>query len=69
VLGRISESKREEVAGGWRRLDNEELCNLYATPNIIRVIKSRRMRWAKHVACIGKINAYRTSFRKLEGKR
>jgi hypothetical protein len=38
--------KREEIAGGWRRLHNEELHNLCASPNIIRVIKSRRMRWA-----------------------
>jgi hypothetical protein len=44
VLRRIFEHKREEVAGGWKRLYNEELRNLYASPNIIRVIKSRRMR-------------------------
>jgi hypothetical protein len=44
VLRRISGPKREEVAGGWRRLHNEELHNLYASPNIIRVIKSRGMR-------------------------
>jgi hypothetical protein len=45
VLRRIFEPKRKEVAGGWRRLHNKELYNLYASPNIIRVIKSRRMRW------------------------
>jgi hypothetical protein len=44
VLRRIFGLKREEVEGGWRRLHNEELHNLYATPNIIRVIKTRRMR-------------------------
>jgi hypothetical protein len=44
VLRRIFGPKREEVVGGWRRLHNEELHNLYASPNIIRVIKSRRMR-------------------------
>jgi hypothetical protein len=46
VLRRIFERKREEVAGGWRGLHNEELYNLYASPNIIRVIKARRMKWA-----------------------
>jgi hypothetical protein len=46
VLRRISGPKREEVAGGWRRLHNEELHNLYASPDIVRVIKSRRMRCA-----------------------
>jgi hypothetical protein len=45
VLRRIFGPKREEVAGGWRRLRNEELHNLYASPNIIRVIKSKRIRW------------------------
>jgi hypothetical protein len=44
VLRRISGTKREEVLGGWRRLQNDDLCNLYASPNIIRVMKSRRMR-------------------------
>jgi hypothetical protein len=47
---RIFGIKREEVAGSWRRLHNEELHNLYASPNIIRVVISRRMRWAVHVA-------------------
>jgi hypothetical protein len=49
VLRRIYGPKREEVAGDWRRLHNEELHNLYASPNTIRMIKSRRMRWAVHV--------------------
>jgi hypothetical protein len=51
VLGRIFGPKREEVAGGWRRLHNEELHNLYPSPNIIRV-KSRWMLWVGHVACM-----------------
>jgi hypothetical protein len=46
VPRRIFGPKKEEVAGGWRRLHNEELHNLYASPNIIRVIKLMRMRWA-----------------------
>jgi hypothetical protein len=45
MLKRIFGPKRDDVAGGWRRLHNEELHNLYASSNIIRVIKSRRMRW------------------------
>jgi hypothetical protein len=50
VQRRIFDPKREEVAGGWRRLHNEELDNLYTSPNVIRVIKSRRMRCAGRVA-------------------
>ena len=46
VLGRIFGPKRDEVTGEWRKLHNEELNNLYSSPNIVRVIKSRRMRWA-----------------------
>jgi hypothetical protein len=42
-------SKRDEVTGEWRKLHNEELYDLYSSPNIVRVIKSRRMRWAGHV--------------------
>jgi hypothetical protein len=47
---RILGLKRDEVAGGWRKLHNEELCNLYYLPSIIRMITSRRMRWARHIA-------------------
>jgi hypothetical protein len=50
VMRRIFRLKREEVAGGWKRLHNEELHNLYASPSIIKVIKTRSMRWAGHVA-------------------
>jgi len=50
VLRRIFGSKRDEVTGGWRKLHNEELSDLYSSPNFVRVIKSRRMRWAGHVA-------------------
>jgi hypothetical protein len=52
VLRRLFEPKREEVAGGWRRLHNEELQNLYTSANI-RVIKSRKMSWVEHVARMG----------------
>jgi hypothetical protein len=54
VLRRIFGPKRDEVTGEWRRLHNEELNDLYSSPNIILVIKSRRMRWAGHVARMGK---------------
>jgi hypothetical protein len=50
VLRRIFGPKRDEATGEWRRLRNEELNDLYSSPNIVRVIKSRRMRWAGHVA-------------------
>jgi hypothetical protein len=46
--------KRDEVTGDWRKLHNEELHNLYSLPNIIRMIKSRRMRWAGHLARMGR---------------
>jgi hypothetical protein len=49
VLRRIFGPKRDEVMGGWRKLHNEELHDLYCSPSIIRIIKSRRMRWAGHV--------------------
>jgi hypothetical protein len=62
--------KRDEVTGGWRKLHNEELHNLYSSRSIIRMIKSRRMRWAGHEARIGeKRNAYRILGGNPEGKR
>jgi hypothetical protein len=60
VLRRIFGPKRDEVTGEWRKLHNEKLCDLYSSPSVIRIIKSRRMRWAGHVARMGeKMNAYR----------
>jgi hypothetical protein len=60
VLRRIFGPKRDEVMGDWSKLHNEELHNLYSSPNIIRMIKSRRVRWVGHVARMGeKRNAYR----------
>jgi hypothetical protein len=50
VLRKVFGPKRDEVTGEWRKLDNEELSDLYSFPNIVRVVKSRRMRWAGHVA-------------------
>jgi len=70
VLRRTYESRREEVTGEWMRLHNEELNDLYPSPNIVRVIKSRRMRWAGHVARMGEERgAYRVLVGKPEGKR
>jgi hypothetical protein len=66
---RIFGPKRDEVTGGWRKLRNEELHNLYSSPSIIRVIRSRRMRWAAYVARMGKRNAYRILMGNPEGKR
>jgi hypothetical protein len=54
VLRRIFGSKRDKVTGGWRKLDNEELHNLYSSPSVIRIILSRRMRWARHIARMGR---------------
>jgi hypothetical protein len=70
VLRGIFGPKRDEVIGGWRKLRNEELHNLHCSPSIIRMIKSRRMRWAGHVARMGeKRSACRILVGKLEGKR
>jgi hypothetical protein len=54
MLRRIFGPKRDEVTGGWRKLHNEELHNLYYAPSIIRMIKSRRMRWAGNIAYMGR---------------
>jgi hypothetical protein len=59
VLRRIFGPKRDEVTGEWRKLHNEELCDLYSSPSIIRIIKSRRMRWAGHAARMVKRNGHR----------
>jgi hypothetical protein len=70
VLRGIFGPKRDEVTGEWRKLHNEELRDLYSSPNIIRIIKSTRMRWAGLVAGMGeKRNAYRLLVGKPEGKR
>jgi hypothetical protein len=58
VLRKIFRPKRDEVTGEWRKLRNEELNDLYCSSNIVRVIKSRRMKWAGHVACMGRREVY-----------
>ena len=61
---------RDEVTGEWRKLHNEELRDLYSLPNIVRVVKSRRMRWAGHVARMGEgRGVHRVLVGKPEGKR
>ena len=70
VLRRIFGPRRDEVTGEWRRLQNEELNDLYCSPNIVRVIKSRRMRWAGYVACMGEERGvYRVLVGKPEGRK
>jgi hypothetical protein len=70
VLRRIFGPKRDEVTGEWRKLHNEELRDLYSSPSITKIIKSRRMKWTGHVARMGeKRNAYRLLVGKPEGKR
>jgi hypothetical protein len=70
VLRRIFGPKRDEVTRDWRKLHNEELLNLYFSPNIFRMIKPRRMSWAGQVARMGETrNAYRILVGKPEGKR
>jgi hypothetical protein len=70
VLRRIFGPKRDEVMGDWRKLQNGRLHNLYSSPDIIRQIKSMRMRWAGHVARMGGArNLYRVLVGKPEGKR
>ena len=70
VLRRIFGSRRDEVTGEWRRLHNEELNDLYSSPNIVPMIKSGRMRWVGHVARMGEERgAYRVLVGKPEGRR
>jgi hypothetical protein len=70
VLRRILGPKRDEVIGGWRKLHNEELHNLYCSPGIIRMLKSRKMILAGHVARMeAKLKAYRILVEKPEGNR
>jgi hypothetical protein len=67
---RIFGQNRDGVMGGWRKLYNEELHNMYSSPSIIRIIKSRRMRWVGHVAQMGeKRKGYRLLVGKPEGKK
>jgi hypothetical protein len=69
-LRRIFGIKGDEVTGKWGRLYNEELNDLYSSPNIMWVIKSRRMRWMGHVACMGERgSAYRVLVGRPEGRR
>jgi hypothetical protein len=68
VLRRIFESKKGEIAGGWRKLHNEELHNFYLSACIIRLVKSRMMKWEGHAARMRvKMNSYRILVRKPEG--
>ena len=70
MLRRVFGSKRDEVTGEWRKLHNEERRDLYSLPNIVRVVKSRRMRWAGHVAHVGEgRGVHRVLVGKPEGKR
>ena len=70
VLRRVFGPKRDEVTGEWGQLHNEELNDLYSLPNIVRVVKSRRMSWAGHVACMGEDRGvHRVLVGKSEGKR
>ena len=70
VLRRVFGPKRDEVTGEWKKIHNEELSDLYSLPNIVRVVKSRRMRWARHVARMGEgRGVHRFLVGKPEGKR
>ena len=70
MLRRVFGPKRDEVTGEWRKLHNEELSDLYSSPNIMRVVKYRRMRWAGHVALMGEgRGVHRVLVGKPEGKR
>ena len=69
-MRRIFGRKRDGVTGEWRKLHNEELNDLYCSPNIVRIIKSRKMRWAGHVTCMGEGRVvHKVLVGKPEGKR
>jgi hypothetical protein len=69
VLRRIFRPRRDEVTGEWRKLHNEEIHDLYSSPSIIRIMKSKRMRWTGHAARMGKKrNTYRMLVGKPEGR-
>jgi hypothetical protein len=68
VLRRILGPERDEVTGEWRKIHNKELNDLYSSPNIVRVVRSGRMRWVGHVACVvERRGVYRVLAGKLEG--
>ena len=70
VLRKIFGAKKDEITGEWRKLHNAELQSFYSSPNIIRYLKSKRLRWAGHVACMEQSrNAYRVLVGEPEGKR
>jgi hypothetical protein len=70
VLRRVFGPRRDEVTGEWKKLHKEELRDLYSLHNIVRVVKSRRMRWSGHVACMGEgRGVHRVLAGKPEGKR
>ena len=70
MLRRVFEPKKDELTGEWRKLHKEELRDLYSLPNIVRVVKSKRMRWAGYVARMGEGRAvHRVLVGKPEGKR
>ena len=70
MLRRVFGPKGDEVTGEWRKIHNEGLCDLYSSPNIIRAIKSRRIRWAGRVVRTGEsIGAYRVCVRRFERKK
>jgi hypothetical protein len=68
-LGRVFGPKRDEITGELRKLRNEELNDLYSLPNVVRVVKSRRLRWAGHVARMGEERGVHMLVGKPEGKR